>query len=56
VPKRYEGFDPAELERLGADAELLAIVGSWRDTLDDRGVLSMLREHNSTGKALHRPQ
>jgi hypothetical protein len=32
------------LERLDADAELLAIVGSWRDTLPDADVLRMLRE------------
>ncbi len=44
------------LERLNAEAELLAIVGSWRDTLDDGEVLSMLREYNATGKALNRPQ
>jgi len=43
------------LERLGADAELLAIVGSWRDTLGDAEVLSMLRDNNTTGKALHGP-
>jgi hypothetical protein len=46
----------AALERLDADEELLAIVGSWRDTLDDAEVLSMLREYNATGKTLHRPQ
>jgi hypothetical protein len=44
------------LERLGAGPELLAIVGSWRDTLDDADVLRMLREYNAGGKALHRPQ
>jgi hypothetical protein len=44
------------LERLGADEELLAIVGSWRDTLNDAEVLSMLREYNATGRVLHRPQ
>jgi hypothetical protein len=44
------------LERLGAEPELLAIVGSWRDTLDDWEVLSLLREYNATGRALHRPQ
>ncbi len=44
------------LERLNAEAELLAIVGSWRDTLDDGEVLSMLREYNAAGKALNRPQ
>ena len=31
------------LKRLDADDELLAIVGSWRDTLDDREVLVLLR-------------
>ncbi len=46
----------AALERLGADAELLSIVGSWGDTLDEAEVLSMLREYNATGKALSRPQ
>jgi hypothetical protein len=40
------------LERLGADPELLSIVGSWRDTLDDVEVLALLRRYNSTGKAL----
>jgi hypothetical protein len=44
------------LERLGADLELLAVVGSWRDTLDDAEVLSMLREYNETGRVLHPPQ
>jgi hypothetical protein len=37
----------AALERLGTDEELLAIVGSWRDTLDDAEVLSMLRDYNA---------
>jgi hypothetical protein len=32
---------------------VLAIVGSWRDTLSDEEVLAMLREYNATGKALH---
>jgi hypothetical protein len=35
----------AALERL--DEELLATVGSWRDTLDDREVLSLLRDYNA---------
>jgi hypothetical protein len=35
----------AALERL--DEELLATVGSWRDTLDDREVLSPLRDYNA---------
>jgi hypothetical protein len=35
------------LERLRADPELLAVVGSWRDTLTDAEVLSMLQEYAS---------
>jgi hypothetical protein len=34
--------------------ELLAIVGSWRDTLAD--MLPMLREYNAGRPTLHRPQ
>lgn len=33
----------AAFEVLGADAELLSTVGSWRDTLNEALVLSMLR-------------
>jgi hypothetical protein len=44
------------LERLDADTELLAIVGSWRDTLDDWEVLSMLRDYNAGRPTLHRAQ
>jgi hypothetical protein len=44
------------LERLDADEELLAVVGSWRDTLSDEEALLMLREFNTTGRVLHRPQ
>jgi hypothetical protein len=40
------------MERLGAEKELLAIVGSWRDTLPVREVLAVLRRYNATGKAL----
>jgi hypothetical protein len=43
------------LERLGANEELLAVVGSWRDTLSDEDVLLMLREFNSIGRVLHTP-
>jgi hypothetical protein len=31
-----------DLEQLGAEPELLATVGSWRDTLDDEEVLNLL--------------
>ena len=34
------------LERLGADPELLAVVGSWRDTLAHENVLRPLRERH----------
>jgi hypothetical protein len=44
------------LERLGADEELLAIVGSWRDTLDDADVLRLLRDHNAGRPILHKRQ
>jgi len=46
----------AALERLGADEELLAIVGSWGDTLNDAEVLAMLRKYNAGQPTLHRPQ
>ncbi len=36
----------AALERLGADEELLAIVGRMNDTLTDRDVLRLLEEYN----------
>jgi hypothetical protein len=39
-----------------ADEELLSIIGSWRDTLDDREVLSLLRDYNSGRPTLHRAQ
>jgi hypothetical protein len=44
------------LERLGADPELLAVVGSWRDTLDDAEILALLKEYNRTGRVLHQQQ
>jgi hypothetical protein len=44
------------MERLDADEELLAIIGSWRDTPDDAAVHSMLREYRAGRMLLHRPQ
>jgi hypothetical protein len=44
------------LERLGADEELLAIVGSMNDTVTDKEVLRMLEEYNSTGNVSRQPQ
>jgi hypothetical protein len=46
----------AALERIGADEELLAIVGRMNDTLTDKEVLRMLEEYNRTGNVLHQPQ
>lgn len=34
------------MERLGADRDLLAAVGSWGDTLLDQEVLALLQEWN----------
>jgi hypothetical protein len=43
----------AALERLGAEPELLSIVGSWRDTLEDSEVLALLQRYNATWRFLH---
>ena len=43
-------------ERFGADPDLLAIIGSYGDTLSDEEILRLLREYNATGKVLRRPQ
>jgi hypothetical protein len=42
------------LERLDADAELLAIVGSWRDTLAGEEALILPGDYNSGLPTLHR--
>ena len=44
------------MERLGADADLLAIVGSYGGTLEDEEILALLREWNATGKAVRAAQ
>jgi hypothetical protein len=44
------------LEQLSADPELLAVVGSWRDTLNDDEILEHLKSFNRTGKVLYKPQ
>lgn len=36
-------------ENLGATAELLAIIGSYGDTLEDDEVLDFLEQYNKTG-------
>ena len=37
------------MERLGAGPELLSIIGSYGDTLEDEEVLALLREYNAEG-------
>ena len=44
------------MERLGAEPDLLSIVGSWGDTLDDEEVLALLKEYKATGQVLRLPQ
>jgi len=44
------------MERLSADPELLSIVSSYGDTLDDEEILALLQEYNATGQVLHQPQ
>jgi hypothetical protein len=46
----------ATLERLDAEPELLAIVGSWRDTLSDDEVLATLRDYRAGRLVLYRRQ
>jgi hypothetical protein len=36
-------------EVLGADSDLLCIIGSFRDTLPDDEFLTMIRDYNETG-------
>src|SRR5262249_5346571 len=38
------------MERLGAAPELLSIVSSYRDTLNDEEILALLKEYNATGQ------
>ena len=40
------------MERLGADPDLLSIIGSYGDTLTDEEILALLREYNATGRVL----
>jgi hypothetical protein len=39
------------MESLGAPPRLLAVIGSWGDTLSDEAVLAVLKEWNETGQA-----
>ena len=44
------------MERSSADPELLSIVSSYGDTLDDEEILALLQVYNATGQVLHQPQ
>ena len=37
---------------LGADSGLLAIIGSWGDTLDDTAILKLLKQWNNDRSAV----
>jgi glutaredoxin-related protein len=47
------GYCTRALERLSADEELFAIVGSWGDTLDDAEILSRLKDYNAGRPTIH---
>lgn len=45
------------LERLGADPELLSVIGSWGgNEITEEQVLMYLKDYNETGAVLHREQ
>ena len=48
-------IDPGDLykklEAMGANRELLAIVGSWGDTLDDNEVFDLLEDWNAVERS-----
>jgi hypothetical protein len=44
------------LRRYDADEDVLAIIGSWRDTLTDDESLTLLRDYNAGRPIIHRPQ
>jgi hypothetical protein len=46
-----EPLAPSTIPTPSSDADLLAIIGSWRDTLADAEVLALLQEYNMTAKA-----
>jgi hypothetical protein len=41
------------IERFEVPPDLLSIIGSWGDTLDDSEILELLKGWNETGKVLH---
>jgi hypothetical protein len=44
------------IRRCDGSPELLSIIGSYGDTLDDKEVLQLLKDWNETGKILHQSQ
>lgn len=41
-------------ERLGAEPDLLSIIGSYGDTLEDQDILDLMIEYNANRPVLHR--
>ncbi len=41
------------LQKLGADIELLCIVGSYHETQSDSDILEMLEQYNANGSCVH---
>jgi hypothetical protein len=39
-----------------APPDLLSVIGSYGDTLDDSEVLQLLKDYNATGKVMHERQ
>lgn len=37
------------LEEEGVNLEILSLVGSWKDTLDDQHILELFKHYNETG-------
>lgn len=44
------------MKDLDAPPDLLSIIGSYGDTLDDAEILQLLKAYNETGKVLHERQ
>jgi hypothetical protein len=41
-------------EKLGADIDLLSVIGSYADTLDDETIIEILTTYNDSGHSLKR--
>ncbi len=41
------------VSRWTEDPELLSIIGSWRDTLEDSEILALFKDYNESGGIFH---